>query len=52
MEKLTKIEAAINDTKLRKKKVEQDIMLLCRERDVLQEQLDMLDAIKHSKEYE
>ena len=46
----TKIEVAIHDTKLRFKKVEQDIMLLLREKETLQIQISTLETIKDNKE--
>jgi hypothetical protein len=45
----TKIEAAIRDTKLRLKNVEQEIMLMIREKDTLKKQLDTLETIFDSK---
>ena len=50
MEKITKIDAAINDTKLRLDFVKRELMLMSRERDVLQTQLDTLEIIKENKE--
>lgn len=47
----TKIQAAINDTNLRIKKVLKDIELSCKERDVLYEQLNSLEVIQTSKTY-
>jgi hypothetical protein len=43
---LTKIEAAIKDTKLRLENVKTEILLKSKERDVLQQQLDMLEVIE------
>jgi len=50
--KMTKIDAAIKDTKLYLKKAEEDIMLLMREKKVLQQRLDALETIKDSDQYE
>ena len=50
--KTTKIEAAIKDTKLRLEHVKQEIMLMSRERDTLQKQLDSLETIQDSKHFE
>ena len=50
--KTTKIEAAIRDTKLRLEHVKQEIMLMSRERDTLQKQLDSLETIQDSKHFE
>ena len=50
--KTTKIEAAIKDTKLRLDHVKQEIMLMSRERDTLQKQLDSLETIQDSKHFE
>ena len=50
--KTTKIEAAIRDTKLRLDHVKQEIMLMSRERDTLQKQLDSLETIQDSKHFE
>jgi septal ring factor EnvC (AmiA/AmiB activator) len=50
--KTTKIEAAIKDTKLRLEHVKQEIMLMIRERDTLQKQLDSLETIQESKHFE
>jgi len=49
MEKPTKIKAAIKDTKLSLRKVEEDIMLLLREKKVLLDQLQMLEIIEEDK---
>ena len=46
MDKETKIDAAIRDTKLRLNKTNEDIMLLTRERNVLLEQINTLELIK------
>ena len=46
MDKETKIDAAIRDTKLRLNKANEDIMLLTRERNVLLEQINTLELIK------
>ena len=46
MDKQTKIDAAIKDTKLRLNKVREDIMLLSKERDVLLDQIETLELIK------
>lgn len=48
--KTTKIEVAIRDTKLRLEYVKQEIMLMIRERDTIQKQLDLLEAIEDRKE--
>jgi len=50
-ENQTKIDAAIKDTQLRLNKVQEDIMLLSKERNVLQEQLDTLKLIKEDKQF-
>ena len=50
--KPTKIEAAIKDTKARLLKVEEDIMLLLKEKSTLNSQIDMLETIKESEHYE
>jgi hypothetical protein len=50
--KQTKIDMAIKDTKLRLNHVEQEIMLMIREKDTLKNQLDSLEAIRDSKNYE
>lgn len=50
--KQTKIDAAIKDTKLRLNHVEQGIMLALREKETLKKQLDSLEAIRDSKDYE
>jgi len=52
MSKMTKIDAAIKDTKLYLKKAEEDIMLLMREKKVLQDRLSTLETIKDSDQYE
>jgi len=52
MSKITKIDAAIKDTKLYLKKAEEDIMLLLREKKVLQDRLSALETIKDSDQYE
>jgi len=49
---MTKIDAAIKDTKLYLKKAEEDIMLLMREKKVLQDRLSTLETIKDSDQYE
>ena len=46
----TKIERAIYDTELRLKDIEQNLMLLSRERDVLAKQLNTLNIINNTKE--
>lgn len=46
----TKIEAVIYDTQLKLKKVEQDIMLLIREKDTLKGILDTLEIINRNKD--
>ena len=46
----TKIEVAIKDTSLRLKKVEEEIMLLIREKDTLKKQLDALEIIADNKD--
>lgn len=48
----TKIQVAIDDTNLRIKKVLRDIELSCKERDVLYEQLNALEAIENSNSLE
>ena len=48
----TKIQVAIDETNLRIKKVLRDIELLCKERDVLYEQLNALEVIENSKSFE
>lgn len=50
-EKRTKIDQAIHDTRLRLNKAKENIMLLSRERDVLQDTLDSLELIKGSQNY-
>jgi len=50
--KQTKIDVAINDTKLRLNHVEQEIMLMIREKETLKKQLDSLETIRDSKHYE
>ena len=52
MSKIKKIDAAIKDTKLYLNKAEEDIMLLMREKKVLLQRLDALEAIKESDQYE
>ena len=52
MSKITKIDAAIKDTKLYLKKAEEDIMLLMREKKVLQDRISALETIKDSDQYE
>jgi len=52
MNKITKIDGAIKDTKLYLNKAEEDIMLLMREKNVLQQRLDALEAIKDNDQYE
>jgi hypothetical protein len=52
MSKMTKIDAAIKDTKLYLRKAEEDIMLLLREKKVLQDRLSTLETIKDSDQYE
>lgn len=52
MNKTTKIEAAIKDTKLYLKKAHEEIALWSRERNVLQQRLEALETIKDSKHYE
>jgi hypothetical protein len=52
MSKITKIDAAIKDTALYLKKAEEDIMLLLREKKVLQDRLSTLETIKDSDQYE
>jgi len=49
---MTKIDAAIKDIKLYLKKAEEDIMLLLREKKVLQDRLSTLETIKDSNQYE
>lgn len=51
MKNETKIEAAIRDTKLRLKNVEQEIALMVREKETLIKQLDSLEAISESKDF-
>lgn len=48
---MTKIEGAIYDTKMRLNHTKERIMLLSKERDVLQDQLDTLELIKNDNEY-
>ena len=43
----TKIEAAIYDTEVRLRDVERNIMLLSRERDVLNDQINSLETISN-----
>lgn len=50
--KQTKIDVAIKDTKLRLNHVEQEIMLMIREKETLKKQLDSLEIIRDSKQYE
>ena len=50
--KQTKIDVAINDTKLRLNQVEQEIMLMIREKETLKKQLDSLETIRDSNHYE
>lgn len=45
----TKIDAAIKDTKLKLNDVKERIMLLSREREILIDQIDSLEAIKNNK---
>jgi len=52
MSKITKIEAAINDTKSRLKKAEREVMLALKEKEVLQQQLDTLEIIRDGEQYE
>lgn len=52
MNKITKIDAAIKDTKLYLKKAEEDIMLLMREKKILEQRLDTLEIIKDDDKYE
>jgi len=52
MDKMSKIDAAIKDTKLYLKKAEEEITLLMREKKVLQQRLDALEIIKNSDKYE
>ena len=52
MSKITKIEAVIKDTKLHLRKAEEDIMVLLREKQVLQDLLSTLEIIKDSDQYE
>lgn len=52
MSKTTKIDAAISDTKLYLEKAKEDIMLLLREKKVLEERLSALETIKDSDQYE
>ena len=47
--KATKIEIAIRETNLQFKNVNEKIMLLLREREVIQSQLDMLDILQNDK---
>lgn len=50
--KRTKIEQAIYDTKLRLEKVNQDIMLLIREKETLMTQISTLEKIEDSNDFE
>lgn len=50
--KKTKIEAAIYDTKLKLQNVEQNIMLLIREKETLYQQIRSLEAIQDNKDFE
>lgn len=50
--KQTKIQVAIEDSKLRLKKVEENIMLMLREKEVLQAQIRNLEIIQDNKDYE
>lgn len=52
MNKITKITAAIQDTKNRLGKTREDIMLLKRQEETLQEQLNLLESINNNKSYE
>jgi hypothetical protein len=52
MVKMKKIDAAIRDTELYLKKAEEDIMLLLREKKVLQNSLSTLKTINESPQYE
>jgi len=49
---MTKIDAAIRDTTLYFRRAEESIMLLMREKKVLQERLSALEEIKDSDQYE
>jgi hypothetical protein len=48
--KLKKIDAAIAYTKLRLKKIEQDLTLMAREQQVLRKQLDTFELIEIDKD--
>lgn len=50
MEKPTKINAAILDTTLRLKRNEEEIMLLLKEKSVLQDQLRMMEILDDNKD--
>ena len=50
--KQKKIDVAIKDTKLRLESVEQEIMLMIRQQKTLEEQLETLEIIRNSKDYE
>jgi len=52
MSKMTKIDAAIKDTKLYLKRAENEIQLLLREKNTLEQRVDALEMIKDSNEYE
>ena len=52
IKKEKKIDLAIRDTKNRLEFVKQEIMLMSRERDVLQKQIDMLEGVRENKHYE
>ena len=47
-----KINVAIKYTKLRLNQVQQEIMFMIRKKDTLKEQLDYLETIRDSKEFE
>jgi hypothetical protein len=49
MEKRTKMDAEIDDVKLRLSHTDHQIMLLLREKEVLRKQLDTLENIKNDK---
>lgn len=51
MEKQTKIEVAIYDTKLRLKNIEIEIRLMIREKETIKKQLDLLEIVDDNKEY-
>ena len=48
---VTKMDRAIYETKLQLNNTKEQIMLLSKQRDVLQEQLDMLELVQQNKSY-